>query len=631
MASKVTKNSNNESNVIKCKNCRQDISKDKMFLHEGFCTRNNIFCEHCEKVFLKKDYEEHVKLIPKFLSKKENSSTPKSQKSKETQPETLKPSSFTEENENINNNNVIPSFPKPSLQIVQMPITELYKINEPIFVSETGQVVSNQNRNEYILPLLGINFRSSKISEKILDEIIDQGDIFKENNTISQNCYDIEGLSKILNKNDFNSSINNNNMTINTTKSRRDIDFSFGLSSIHGNNSINSLTKNSLMNSLNSPISKTIETDKFDSLKQQGKENRPLNRKSPEAQFKTLYANKSTSNQSQTKFTRKFNFFNEQKTPKKPIVNNSIVHDNIKRSVKENIPLDKENRNTPKRIEKNNNLDESHEYYNYPTNKKEPKDSNSKKNSMKINFKFSRFSGIKKYNPFVQSEKKKLKDQLDSVTCQYCHNKCDSNKFDIHVQNCNVKKKRASKILDIPKPKRKQEIRNLETYIFDDTDEIGISETKRETLSRQFNPSTLNIISLNSIKNNNTLISNPNRRIYSSQFMNDPQKISLKKKLFDSPNIEKIEKKKFPEDNNKKEVMDNIKGSKLRNRLYNFSLDENRFEGLSYGIKSHKSIILEKRSGHLKSGEIDSFLYFNNNKVIFKFPKDKKVHKNTII
>ena len=77
--------------------------------------------------------------------------------------------------------------------------------------------------------------------------------------------------------------------------------------------------------------------------------------------------------------------------------------------------------------------------------------------------------------------------------------------------------------------------------------------------------------------------------------------------------------------------MDNIKGSKLRNRLYNFSLDENRFEGLSYGIKSHKSIILEKRSGNLKSGEIDSFLYFNNNKVIFKFPKDKKVHKNTII
>ena len=32
-----------------------------MFLHEGFCKRNNVFCEHCEKVFLKTDYDEHLK------------------------------------------------------------------------------------------------------------------------------------------------------------------------------------------------------------------------------------------------------------------------------------------------------------------------------------------------------------------------------------------------------------------------------------------------------------------------------------------------------------------------------------------------------------------------------------------
>ena len=79
MASKVTKNSNNESNVIKCKNCRQDISKDKMFLHEGFCTRNNIFCEHCEKVFLKEDYENHIKDLPKNLTS-ENKESPTNSK-----------------------------------------------------------------------------------------------------------------------------------------------------------------------------------------------------------------------------------------------------------------------------------------------------------------------------------------------------------------------------------------------------------------------------------------------------------------------------------------------------------------------------------------------------------------------
>ena len=404
MASKVTKNSNNESKLIKCKNCRQDISKDKMFLHEGFCQRNNVFCEHCEKVFLKKDYEEHVKLIPKFLTKKENSSSPKSQKSKETQPDTLKPNSFTEETESVNNNIIPPSFPKPSLEIVQMPVTELYKINEPIFVSETGQVLSNQNKNKYILPLLGINFRSSKVNEKIIDEIIDQGDIFKEHNTISQNCYDIEGLSKILNKNDFHSTMNSNNMTINTSKTRRDIDFSFGLSNIQRSYNINSYNENSLTNSINSPLSKTIEINTREPLVQQKKESRLQNRKPAEEKFKTLYVNRSIGNQSQKIFTRKFNFFSNQKTPQKSPVNTNIVNDSIKRSAKENIPLDKENRNTPKRIEKkNNNINESVEYSYYPTNKKEPRDSNSKKMVLKININFRTFQEQKIKKHFLSS------------------------------------------------------------------------------------------------------------------------------------------------------------------------------------------------------------------------------------
>ena len=51
--------------LIKCKNCRQEIEEEKMFLHEGFCQRNNIFCEHCQKVFLKKDYNKHLKLSTK--------------------------------------------------------------------------------------------------------------------------------------------------------------------------------------------------------------------------------------------------------------------------------------------------------------------------------------------------------------------------------------------------------------------------------------------------------------------------------------------------------------------------------------------------------------------------------------
>ena len=287
MSSKVTKKINKSSDVIKCKNCRQDILKDKMFLHEGFCSRNNVYCEHCEKVFLKKDYEEHVKLFKNSLTNKESNSPTNSLKSKETQSETFKPSSFTEENDNLSN--TIPLAPKPSLEIVQMPITELYKINAPIFVNETGQIVSDKNKNENILPFLGLNFRSSKMSEKILDDIIEQGDIFKENNTISQNCYDFQGLRNIVNKNIINSKTINNSLIINTANNLLDLrnsDSSFGSLNIHKNNS--SIYNNSIINSLNPSTSRTIEINKVNLYNNENKENIPNNSKPENKRFNTL-------------------------------------------------------------------------------------------------------------------------------------------------------------------------------------------------------------------------------------------------------------------------------------------------------------------------------------------------------
>ena len=53
-----------------------------------------------------------------------------------------------------------------------MPITKLYKINAPIFVSETGKIINSKNKSENILPFLGLNFRSNQ-SEKVLDNIIE--------------------------------------------------------------------------------------------------------------------------------------------------------------------------------------------------------------------------------------------------------------------------------------------------------------------------------------------------------------------------------------------------------------------------------------------------------------------------
>ena len=620
MSSKVTENSNKESDEVKCKICHQYISKSKMFLHEGFCSRNNVFCQHCEKVFLKKDYEEHVKLIKKKITIKEVGSPSNSQKSKETQSETMKPNSSTEENDNMSNN-MIPLVPKPSLEIVQMPITELYKINAPIFVSETGQIISDKNKNSSLLPFLGINFRSSKVSEKLLDDIIDQGDIFNENNSISENCYDFQGLTSLLNK---NKTITNNNICINSRKMVRDSDLSIGLSSIQGNNNtINYLYKNNLINGLHSPLSKTIEINNNDAFFENNKENIPKNSIPKNPKFNTLYIDKSLANHSQKLLKKKYNFFTLQQTPIKTPENSTKANKSLKKSGKHNMPLDKESRKTPKRSDYNN-LDNCIESNNYQSFKKEPKDSNSKRNSNKINIKFSKFSGTKKINQNYLSENKKSNEQFDSSLKETKKNKYIFHRFDTDNSFANFKKRKSNKIFDIPKPKRKE--KKFEEFVLEDNDEICIDEIKRETLTRQFNPSSLNVVSLNCDKRNYPgFITNPDRY---SQFYKDPKKLSLKKKLFQENLDEKNEKKNYPEDS--------VRGGlskekfKLFKRIYNISLDSNSL-GNNEGIKISKCEISNRGVNTLKNGEIYNQLFFNNNKKILKYKKNKTAYKNTII
>ncbi len=50
-----------EEKYIKCKNCHQNILESKIFLHKGFCLRNNKLCPECNKVFLFQEYDEHLK------------------------------------------------------------------------------------------------------------------------------------------------------------------------------------------------------------------------------------------------------------------------------------------------------------------------------------------------------------------------------------------------------------------------------------------------------------------------------------------------------------------------------------------------------------------------------------------
>ena len=163
MATKTNSEQKEETKLIKCENCRQDILSDKMFLHEGFCHRNNVFCEHCEKVFLKTDYEYHIKELPKNLTTKKSESNLDSKKS-----------TSNEEEKPIIEHTITTIVPKPTLEFVQMPLVEEISINPPIIITENGQIVSNNNKNDYLLPFLGIN--TTQISNKN-NNIIEQ-DIF---------------------------------------------------------------------------------------------------------------------------------------------------------------------------------------------------------------------------------------------------------------------------------------------------------------------------------------------------------------------------------------------------------------------------------------------------------------------
>ena len=60
------------SAYTKCPNCQQNVLTSKMFLHEGFCFKNNIVCKYCKKPVLKKNYESHLDTHLKKSQKKNN-------------------------------------------------------------------------------------------------------------------------------------------------------------------------------------------------------------------------------------------------------------------------------------------------------------------------------------------------------------------------------------------------------------------------------------------------------------------------------------------------------------------------------------------------------------------------------
>ena len=191
MISKNHSEKNTNSKYTRCDTCRQDILSEKMFLHEGFCSRNNIFCEHCEKVFLKTDYDEHLKDLRNSMTNSGKSTDideteyiPVIHEIRQTIETTMNPNTYYE--------------------FVEMPLTEEYTINSPIVISEGGQILSSQNNNDYILPYLGINTSENNYG-------IDYGinDIYSNIiNSNSQNNFDFFINNPIELRNDNYAQIN---------------------------------------------------------------------------------------------------------------------------------------------------------------------------------------------------------------------------------------------------------------------------------------------------------------------------------------------------------------------------------------------------------------------------------------
>lgn len=220
-----TPESNNK--YIKCKNCKKDILSSKMFLHEGFCIRNNIICPKCEKVVLKKEYQTHIN----------NHLNPY-------------PKKALEKSDEENNNPNILSNKKNYYPYIKInaPIEdqETIKVNNPIIIISTGEneLKSPKEYEEYFLrnykkaTLLNTNIINDNESN---NENIFQGNeksniIIGEEN-YKYNNYIIKNRNSVKFVNEFN------NIKNNSKKEPLDRESRFSKLSKSYNQEINSSTK----------------------------------------------------------------------------------------------------------------------------------------------------------------------------------------------------------------------------------------------------------------------------------------------------------------------------------------------------------------------------------------------------
>ena len=568
---KVTK----KPKVIRCTNCRQDISSEKMFLHEGFCHRNNKYCEHCDQVFLKEDYEKHVKkLSNKKINEKEKISI-----NNEIEIEGTQKANKIKQNENINENNIkeeiatvvkksVTTINPESVEYLHMPLTEEYTtINNPIVISPYGQIVSNRNKNEYLLPYWGINLTQNNYNNNINNSVSDHN-MFS---TTQNFYYDKNSFYNIGNQNNFNDNQNSFNLEdFNSNKifqTETNIDRKNNLDFItNGELLINKTTNNNSYDlyQINNQINSSYDYKIFDGNKIRNTlyTSNDLNNiyKSNTTQYNMIKKNISNEKKALYKNPK-----NKKKIKITRIVKRALLNKNQNNKANVKMPLDKNcNRSKNK---------------NYNKIDKEPKDNNSKIN-------------INKGKIYLLKQDKNKNSQKQPM-----------NK--ISKKNGNIK--------EVKNSKRKNS--SLDDCLFRSIDEKGIDEMKKKILQRELMPNN-NFISFTNdrILTHRNFYNNNNN---SGIILRNSQRTSLRKKLIKETNGNISQQELFSKTqgryfkNKKKEISirldDNSKSFQSNRIINNFEQSP-----INSNYKDNKKKVFYSESRNIQKNK-KNFIYSNSN------------------
>ena len=632
MASNEPMNTKIESKLIMCKNCHQDILEEKMFLHEGFCLRNNVYCEHCEKVFLKKDYEEHIKNIPKNQPKQKTYLPSESPKSSDSNSEPKKPNLVIEEIEEINKNtkhgdeNFKTISPTPCLEYVQMPMTELFQINTPIII-ENGQIISNKNKNEFLLPQLGIDtIPNSKMGDEVLDEIINQGEIFKENNNISRNSYNIDGLKSVLNRYNLNSKkniSNNSNKKILKIYNSSSIDDHKIFNGEKNFNLFNQENKNKSGSFINNFNNSKVNESNIINLNDNN-----LNKENNSKNNSIIINNNIIAYNANKNISKIHNFYNFQQTPQKPLLSNTLKKNSFWKNAFEN------NQNSIKsshNIKKNNSFNNNFEN-NFLSGKKELKDSNIQNKIIRINTNAhintnkNSLSG-KKIKSSISFKPQSAKPKINIIKkrCQFCNNIFHAEEMQNHYKYCKEKLLEKGKNKDIKKffvqnpIKSDKTLPNRNSITRNSNMEVRNDEDRKRMLDMQFNEALMGISINNEIKKKRGVISNEKKMDNYNRPLNNDNRIHLKKNLYIfNENEHNIENNKFFNSKSKE-----IHSDHTPNGIYEFKRNANNKDLNKIDIiYVDKTDTLNEKNpfqhlgpniSNISTEEIDPWLFFKSN------------------